>query len=127
MGSYNSEYENYYSNIRKRSGSGYPYKNNSTKKSEMSFLEKRIISELAGVLVLFCVVICCKIFITPTTKAIYDYSKNIVNVNYDYKAAIEKIKGMNISDIKSEKPSILQNAEDKVTEFTSKFKMENTN
>lgn len=127
MGSFNSEYENYYSNLRKRNISkpGYRMKNNSTKKTDLSFIERRIITDLIGVLVLFCLIISCRLIVNPTTKAIYQYSKNIVSENYDYKGALSRIEGISVLSLKEEGLEIKQNVGNKISFFVSKLKMGN--
>lgn len=127
MGSFNSEYENYYSNLRKRniSRTGNRIKNTSTKKSDFSFIEKRIITDLGGVLVLFCFVISCKLIATPTTKAIYQYSKHVVSENYDYKDALGKIQEIGSLNPEEEAMAIKQNLGNKISFLISKLKMGN--
>lgn len=98
MGIYNSEYENYYNNMKRRGGVSYSYKGSNSKKEE-NFITRRIIRDLIGVLILFMLVLMCKGIKTPQAVAVYNYSKRIVNTNYDYKPLVEKIKGIDLSKI----------------------------
>lgn len=87
---YNSEYENYYNSI-KRKNTGFENRNKSSK-SNNSWLTKRLIIDLAGVLFLLVFIMGCKIIATPKTISVYNYSKDIVSKNFDYKSAILEIK-----------------------------------
>lgn len=127
MGSYNSEYENYYNNLRRRNASAYRSKASSDKKTGLSFIERRIITELAGSLILFCILLCCKSIVTPATRAFYQYSKKMVSESYDYKSPLNRIKGLSISGIKSEGAFIKHDFENKLGFWISKLKMGNQN
>jgi hypothetical protein len=127
VGSYNSEYENYYSNLRRKNVPGYHSKTLSSKKSDLSFIERRIITDLVGVLFLFCLVISCKLIVTPATRAVYQYSKNIVSENFDYKAAFNKAKDISVLNLKDEGLTIKEDYENKIGFWISKLKMEKQN
>jgi murein DD-endopeptidase MepM/ murein hydrolase activator NlpD len=104
MGSFNSQYENYYSTLSKR---GYgqnklPYGRQSKIQGHF-FNKKRLIRtfeiQLIGTLILFLFVFTCKFYVNPQTKAAYNYSKNIVNENFDYKAALVYVKNIDVNTI----------------------------
>lgn len=121
MGSYNSEYESYFNNIKRRNVSSYPYKKSAENKSSMSFLSRRLFTDLIGVLFLFGFVIVCKLVVTPQTKAAYEYSKKMVSENFDYKAEYNKLKDINIQDFSLDKLT------DSITNWISNFKWGNKN
>lgn len=87
MGIYNSEYENYYNSIKRKSTGGFENKNKSAKISN-NWITKRLIVDLSGVLFLLVFIMGCKIMATPKTIAVYNYSKNVVSKNFDYKSLI---------------------------------------
>lgn len=104
MGSFNSQYENYYSTLSKR---GYgqnklPY-NRQSKMQDSFFNKKRLLRtfeiQLIGTLILFLSVFICKFYVNSQTKVIYDYSKSIVNKNFDYKSAILYVKSIDINNV----------------------------
>lgn len=102
MGNYNSQYENYYRNLKGTSQARYNSnygQSHSVKKDKGSFLGRRIMQELAGGVILFAVAMSCKFVVTPSTKAVRDYCKSVVSSNYDYKGMVTSVKTMNISDI----------------------------
>ena len=97
MGSYNSQYENYYAslvNTQRRTNN----------KGELFIFDKerilkRFIRELTRVLILFILALLCKVIVTPYTKYAYNYSKNMVNTTTDYRKIINKAKGINIQEL----------------------------
>jgi murein DD-endopeptidase MepM/ murein hydrolase activator NlpD len=106
VGDYNSQYESYYSKFgaNKRSYnpySGYSYGNNRTQKEKLNlnYFVKRFLRELIGVFCLLILILICKAVVTPQTTAVYKYSKNVVNSNYDYTYIISTIKSFNISNV----------------------------
>lgn len=121
MGSYNSEYESYYNNIKRKNINSYPYRASTEKKSNMSFITRRLLVDLIGVLFLFGFVIVCKLVATPQTKAAYDYSKKMISENFDYKAAYSKLKDINIQDFSFNKLT------DSFTNWISNLKWGNKN
>lgn len=94
MGSYNSQYESYYNSIL-----------NSTKRKissrglVRSYFIRSIKVQLIGTMVLFAIVMICKLYITPETKALYSIGKLTVDENYDYKALITKFQKVNLNTI----------------------------
>lgn len=108
MGNYNSQYESYYSKFtgNKRNNnpySNYLYRNNASSSNKVSgnYFTRRLLRELIGVFCLLFLVLVCKVIVTPQTQAVYNYSKNIVDNNYDYTYLIETVKSINISDMKN--------------------------
>lgn len=109
MGSYESEYENYYNSLKKSGRAVYSPSYNSYSKNSGSasfgsdkkgYLIRRIIKDLVGVLLLFIFIISCKLFSMPKTQAVYNYSKNIVNETYDYKQIEKTIKNIDLQQIR---------------------------
>jgi murein DD-endopeptidase MepM/ murein hydrolase activator NlpD len=105
MGSYNSQYENYYRNLgnKRKSYGGYSYGGASAFGSNKSrldsnFLMKRLMVDLIGVLAMFIIVMGCKLVVTPTTAAVYNYSKELVNKSYDYNKIVAAAKNFKISE-----------------------------
>ncbi|MCT8978250.1 M23 family metallopeptidase [Clostridium sp. CX1] len=105
MGHYNSEYEDYYSSLKRKSGARYsPYYNNGTAfsrrvKEKGNFWVRRLTTDLIGVLILFIIIMGCKLVVTPQTQGIYNYSKSVLNQNYDYKLLKEKSETINLSNV----------------------------
>lgn len=119
MGSFNSEYENYYNTIanKRTKYNGY-YNRNSEKKTNKDRIIKKIIQDLCGVLVMLIFVFICKLVITPQTAAVYKCCKNMVNINYDYKKVIHQVKNIKIDNSK--------NIQDKIVDFIDKIRSEFT-
>lgn len=116
MGSYNSQYEEYYRNLRKRKeGNGFNYLNRKSSSPTSGYIGRRIIRDLIGAAVLFFIVIACKVIVTPQTQAVYNYSKKIVDENYDYKQAYTKIKSLNLQGIEEEATDFIEKIKAKVT------------
>jgi murein DD-endopeptidase MepM/ murein hydrolase activator NlpD len=106
VGNYNSQYESYYSKFSGNRRGYNPYAANyhsnsrsGTRKLDGNYLIKRLLRELIGVFIMFMSVFVCKTIVTPQTTAVYNYSKSIVNTNYDYTYLLSKIKSINISNI----------------------------
>lgn len=119
MGSFNSQYENYYNAIvnKKNKYNGY-YNRNLEKKTNKDRIIKKVIQDLCGVLVMLIFVFVCKLVVTPQTVAAYKYCKNVVNTNYDYKEAIQQVKGIKVDNSK--------NIQDKIVDFIDKIRSEFT-
>lgn len=121
MGCYNSQYEDYYNSLRRRNNIRRPVKyngldNNLRKKnSNSNYFTRRIIIDLVGVLVLFGIVISCKLVVNSKTQAVYNYSKQMINQNYDYKALISQIKNINFNDVSKGFMNFIENVKSKVT------------
>jgi hypothetical protein len=106
LGIYNTQYESYYSKFTGNKRGYNPYAgnirgNNRVGKSKLngSYFAKRFLRELIGVFFMLMLVLMCKAIVTPQTMAAYQYSKNIVNTNYDYTYLVDKIKSINITSI----------------------------
>lgn len=104
MGSFNSQYENYYNTLSKKNyGQNRLSYNGQSRLQEPFFSKKKLLRtfeiQLIGTLILFLFAFTCKLYVNPQTKTIYSYSKNIVNQNFDYKSAILYIKAINVSDL----------------------------
>lgn len=129
MGNYNSQYENYYRNLtnRRRNHDGYSYgsSNSSSFRLDKNYFLRRITRELIGVFVLFLFVIACKTIVTPETKSIYDYSKEMLKVNYDYNKAIATVKEIDLKDVDDKITNWMETAKSKLTgEKTIKDRIE---
>lgn len=122
LGNFNSEYESYYSKIIQNKskpngyntaaysyGKGYTSTDYGTSKSGLEYVTNKVIRDLIGVSVLLFIVILCKTIKTPQTVALYTYSKNIVNTNYDYKATYSKLKSLNINELKEKAEDYMEN------------------
>ncbi|MFD3157629.1 M23 family metallopeptidase [Haloimpatiens sp. FM7330] len=118
MGNYNYQYQNYYNSMANR-GKGTSGRVTHTKKNNMNYFTKRIITELTGVLILSLFVLTCKLVVTPKTEAVYNYSKEIVNKNYDYKQIVAKVKGIKFTEIQTQ-------AQEFIDKVISKIKGEDT-
>ncbi|MFL0251219.1 M23 family metallopeptidase [Clostridium neuense] len=133
MGSFSSQYEDYYNNILKRrkgysssySGNGYSKKN----------LTKKILNTLRfqviGTAILFLFVFGVKESSMPETKNAYAYCKYFLNHNYDYNALIKKAEAVNLSDIQNyvkqiNFDSIQAKSVDYIENFKSKITGEET-
>lgn len=102
MGSYNSQYESYYSSMLSKRKTNNPSSVGIDIKLlptfDKKFFARRLIVDLVGVLTLIVLVSLCKIIVTPQTTAMYKFSKNMVTINYDYKTLFIKAKGINFSN-----------------------------
>lgn len=100
MGNYNAQYQSYYNSLakRQRGGKNTTFDNNKQSR-RMNFYIKRLTLQLIGVLVLFIFVLICKVVVTPKTQYVYNYSKEVINKQYDYGALIEKAKDIKFKDI----------------------------
>lgn len=120
---YNSQYEEYYNSLKNRKttnlkNNNYMYGqwNNRKESSNMKFFQKRIIRDLIGVFLLLIFVLGLKAFSNPKTQMVYNYSKKIVNENYDYKnydykKVINKAKNLDANLV-----------EDKILKYIDTFK-----
>lgn len=117
MGSFNPQYEKYYKSlksspsinnkIRRNNGLNYIIKGN--------YLVKRIIKDLIGVTFLLAFVLICKIIVIPQTQTVYNYSKKMVNTNFDYKAVMDEVKKIDFSAVRI-----------KAADFLEKMKIDNS-
>jgi len=100
MGNYNTQYQSYYNNLAKKQRGSNNFSSESNKQSRISnFYIKRLTRELIGVLVLFIVVIILKVVVTPKTQYAYNYSKQVINKQYDYDELYGKVKGIKFKDV----------------------------
>jgi hypothetical protein len=100
MGNYNMQYQSYYNSLAKRQRGGKKTTCDNNKQSRtMNFYIKRLTWQLIGVLVLFLFVLTCKVVVTPKTQYIYNYSKEVINKQYDYGALVGKAKTIKFKDI----------------------------
>lgn len=121
MGSYNSQYENYYNSLKKRSRATYlpNYKNTFTsdrgEKKTSNYWARRIIRELIGVFILFVLVITCKAVHNARTISVYNYSKSIVSENYDYKDILNRTKSFDFKKLQDSIINRIENVRSKLT------------
>ncbi|ENK0556204.1 M23 family metallopeptidase [Clostridium botulinum] len=115
---YNSQYEEYYNSLKNRKttnlkNNNYMYggRNNKIGNSNTKFFQKRIMRDLIGVFLLLVFVLGLKAFSNPKTQMVYNYSKKIVNENYDYKKVINKTKTLDVKFL-----------EDKILKYIDTFK-----
>ena len=100
MGNYNTQYQSYYNNLAKKQRGTNNFARESIGKSKIwDFYMKRLTRELIGVLVLFMLVILCKVVVTTKTQYAYNYSKQAINKKYDYSMLINRAKSFSIKDI----------------------------
>ncbi|AJA48412.1 peptidase family M23 [Clostridium pasteurianum DSM 525 = ATCC 6013] len=104
MGSFNSQYGNYYNTLSKKNyGQNRLSYNGQSSFQQPFFTKKKLLRtfeiQLIGTLVLFLVAFTCKIYVNPQTKAVYTYSKSIVNQNFDYKSAMIYLKEINVNSL----------------------------
>ncbi|KAA8673341.1 endopeptidase [Clostridium sp. HV4-5-A1G] len=103
MGHYDSEYEKYYNSLKgKLNYSPYRsrlYDRGNSRTKRTNYLTKRIIRDLAGVLILFVFITTCKLLSNSQSKNVYNYSKKIVNENYDYSKLKAQLKNINVNYI----------------------------
>lgn len=130
MGSYNSQYQSYYASLSK-SRRNNPYSRGASSSSNSNPLArnrivKRIFRELVGVFCLLIIILACKVVKTPETIEVYNYCKDIVNYNYDYKAAFESIKTVNLQEVSGKIEDYIENIKAQITgEQTYKDKINN--
>lgn len=100
MGNYNAQYQSYYNNLVKKQRSMNNFAGENHKRDrKTNFFVKRLTRELVGVLILFILVLFCKVVVTPKTELIYNYSKEMINKNYDYSIVIDKAKSFKLKDL----------------------------
>jgi len=102
MGNYNMQYQSYYNNLAKKQRGVNNFTSDSRKRSRIpNFYVKRLTRELIGVLVLFILVLFCKVVVTPKTQYVYNYSKEVIGKQYDYSTLINKAKDVKFKDIET--------------------------
>lgn len=101
MGNYDSQYENYYSSMVKKSGYN---KRNISKGSHVNknILIKRILQELIGVFILISIVLVCKTYKTPETSSVYNYLKGHISYSWDYEEIYNKLINLDPNFVESE-------------------------
>ncbi|SMC19107.1 Peptidase family M23 [Clostridium acidisoli DSM 12555] len=100
MGNYNSQYENYYNSLSSRinnRGNIYGQKQKNYFNKDKFFRIIRI--QLLGTLLLFTIIFTCKVYVTPQTKAVYNFAKYTINENYDIKSLISYGSNINLSNV----------------------------
>ncbi|WP_373844571.1 endopeptidase [Clostridium sp.] len=103
MGYYDSEYEKYYGSLRRKLNyapgcyGGRVYNKENCGNKKRGYLVKRIIRDLIGVLVLFIFIILCKVTSNPQARSVYNYSKSIINENYNYSKLKTQLNSININ------------------------------
>ncbi|ERI90277.1 peptidase, M23 family [Clostridiales bacterium oral taxon 876 str. F0540] len=118
MGNYNSQYESYYSNLVNRKnyrGYGYSSPGRGSSNTYGSYFLRRLVRELIGVFILFIFIVACKLVSTPETASVYNYSKAIVNKNYDYNLVINDIKTFDMKKLEDKSTDFLENIKTKLT------------
>ncbi|WP_353505399.1 M23 family metallopeptidase [Clostridium sp. Marseille-Q2269] len=100
---YNSQYEEYYNSLKNRKSNNLRNNNyspvswnNRRENSNKNFFQKRIIRDLVGVFLLLVIVLGLKAFSNSKTQMVYNYSKKMVDQNYDYKAVMNKAKTLDV-------------------------------
>ena len=109
MGNYNTQYQSYYNNLTKRSRGINNFASGSMGQGTLKeFFINRLTRELIGVLVLFILVLICKVVVTPKTQYVYNNSKAAINMKYDYNALLDKAKSIGIKDIEAIPVNIIE-------------------
>jgi len=131
LGSFGSQYEDYYNGMLKRK------KHNSNLFSAYSKkdLAKKVLNTLkfqfVGTAILFLFVFGVKEISMPETRSVYGYCKYFLNENYDYKDLMKKAEAVNLSDIQNyikqiNFDSIQAKSVDYIENFKSKITGEET-
>ena len=102
MGNYNTQYQSYYNNLARKQKGSKRFSSESNKQSSISsFYIKRLTRELVGVLALAIFVLILKASVTPKTQYVYNYSKEVINKQYNYSTLIYKVNGVRFNDIEA--------------------------
>ncbi|MGO5066005.1 MULTISPECIES: M23 family metallopeptidase [unclassified Clostridium] len=119
---YNSQYEEYYNSLKNRKNTNlrnnnYIYGGSNDRRGNFnsSFFQKRIVRDLVGVFLLLVFVLGIKAFSNPKTQMVYNYSKKIVNENYDYKKVINKAKDLDVKFLEDKLLKYIDTFKSKVT------------
>jgi len=100
MGNYNTQYQSYYNNLAKKQRGSNKFSSESNNQSRITkFYIKRVTQELIGVLVLLIFVLFFKVVVTPKTQYVYNYSKKVINMEYNYSNLLSKAKDVKFKDI----------------------------
>lgn len=114
MGYYNSQYEDYYNQLKKGVKYSPRYNkisNQNNKKTKINIITTRFIRDLTGALILSIVIGVCKIVQTPQTKIVYNYSKKVVNETYDYNNLQRNLKSIDLNSLEDETKNIVNRLE----------------
>ena len=114
MSGYNSQYEEYYKGLKGGGSGSFDSTPKKSKRRSKSIWDK-LIRQLIGTSILFFIVIMCKLIVTPETTAFYDYAKEIVNKNYDYKKIYSKVSTINFKNIEDELIKYMEKIKKKTT------------
>jgi len=115
MGNYNNQYEDYYKSLRKSFNTGYTSSQRKSSSGVGEYLLKRLPRDLIGALSIIFVIMFCKLVVTPQTQAVYNYSKNLVNENYDYKSAFAQVKSLNVVTIEDKVTNLMETLKSKIS------------
>jgi len=116
MGNYNTQYQSYYNNFAKKNRGTNNFASESNRQSRIwNFYIKRLTRELIGVLILFILVLICKVMVTTKTQYAYNYSKQVINEKYDYSTLIDKAKGFEIKDIETITVNFIEKIKNTIT------------
>lgn len=115
MGNYNSQYESYYSNmINRRRSYNFGVNKKNKFKLDWNFIIKRLQRDLIGIFILFISILMCKIISTPQTAYAYNYSKDIVNQNFDYSLALNNLKNFDYKKLESKVSDFIDETKSKI-------------
>lgn len=112
MGNFNSQYQDYYSTLRGKQKGVKVLKDSSAKANRVY---KRVLRDLIGALILFVLVLGCKTISTNNTLAVYNYSKKVVNENYDMTRVKESLCKLNFIGLQDKIRNLLEEAKAKIT------------
>ncbi|MBV7273067.1 M23 family metallopeptidase [Clostridium thailandense] len=121
MGNYNSEYESYYNSLKKNNGARYTpaynrgFRHSAIERSKGNYWISRITRDLIGVFILFVFVISCKLVVNPKTQEVYNYSKEVLNQNYDYKDLKINYKNIDLKKIQDKITNTIEEIKSKIT------------
>lgn len=123
MAGYGSQYEEYYKNLKLKGekrfiGNSHGSRNygiGRRNKPKGNYWVKRIIRNLVGTCVMFLTVLVCKAVSVPQTKTFYDYSKNMVNNDLDYKQLVDKAKKVDTKNIETCVTDVIERIKKNIT------------
>lgn len=115
MGNYNSQYESYYSNmVNKRKNYNFGNNNKDNFKLDGKYFIRRLQRDLIGIFILLIFVLFCKIISTPQTTYVFNYSKSILNTNFDYLSTVNNIKSLDFKSLESKVSDWIDGAKTKI-------------
>lgn len=128
MGNYNPQYESYYNNMINRKKSSAIYKGNVSNNNSHNYkgslsnnyfsgnyFTKRIIRELFCTLLLFIFVIVCRTVHTQKTIEVYNYSKSVINEDYNYKNIIDNMKNIKLNSLQKDITNWINSIQSKIS------------